>query len=30
MTTLHLRPPAPITADIDLAEFDNGELSLNE
>jgi GNAT superfamily N-acetyltransferase len=30
MTTLHLRPPSPITAGSDLADFDSGELSLNE
>jgi len=30
MTTLNLRPPSPITADIKLADFDSGELSLNE
>lgn len=30
MTTLNLRPPSPITADIELAEFGSGELSLNE
>lgn len=30
MTTLHLRPPSPITADIGLADFDSGEFSLNE
>ena len=30
MTTLQLRPPSPITADIELADFDCGELSLNE
>jgi GNAT superfamily N-acetyltransferase len=30
MTTLNLRPPTPITADIGLADFDSGELSLNE
>jgi len=30
MTTLNLRPPSPITADIELADFDSGELSLND
>lgn len=30
MNTLNLRPPSPITADIGLAGFDSGELSLNE
>jgi GNAT superfamily N-acetyltransferase len=30
MTTFNLRPPTPITADIELVEFDSGELSLNE
>jgi len=30
MTTLNLRPPSPITADSELADFDSGELSLNE
>lgn len=30
MTTLDFAPPAPITADQDLANFDSGELSLNE
>jgi GNAT superfamily N-acetyltransferase len=30
MTTLDLSPPAPITADQELADFDCGELSLNE
>ncbi|MHB1591444.1 MAG: GNAT family N-acetyltransferase, partial [Sulfuricella sp.] len=30
MTTLDFAPPAPITADQELANFDSGELSLNE
>jgi len=30
MTTFNLRPPSPITAEIGLADFDSGELSLNE
>ena len=30
MTALDLSPPAPITADLELAPFDSGELSLNE
>lgn len=30
MTTLDFAPPAPITADHELANFDSGELSLNE
>ena len=30
MTTLRLSPPSTITADISLADFDSGELSLNE
>ena len=30
MITLDLKPPAPLTADQALANFDSGELSLNE
>jgi GNAT superfamily N-acetyltransferase len=30
MTALDLTPPAPITADRELMNFDSGELSLNE
>lgn len=30
MITFNLKPPSPITADIGLADFDSGELSLNE
>ncbi|MDP4029641.1 MAG: hypothetical protein Q8P42_11850 [Gallionella sp.] len=30
MTTLDFAPPAPITADQELTNFDSGELSLNE
>ena len=30
MTALDLTPPSPITVDQDLANFDSGELSLNE
>lgn len=30
MTTLGFAPPAPITADQELTNFDSGELSLNE
>lgn len=30
MKTFNLKPPLPITADIGLADFDSGELSLNE
>jgi GNAT superfamily N-acetyltransferase len=30
MTTFHIRPPSPIAADIGLADFDCGELFLNE
>ena len=30
MITFNLKPPLPITADIGLADFDSGELSLNE
>jgi GNAT superfamily N-acetyltransferase len=30
MTALHLTPPAPITSAHELADFDSGELSLDE
>jgi hypothetical protein len=30
MIAFSLKPPSPITADIGLADFDSGELSLNE
>lgn len=30
MTTLHLSPASPITPNIELADFDSGELFLNE
>jgi GNAT superfamily N-acetyltransferase len=30
MIAFNLKPPSPITADIELSDFDSGELSLNE